>query len=319
VDHAIEIAGEIIAPGKRKRLDIPVGHLATQIPINLPVIVVNGQGAGPKLWLSAAIHGDEINGVEIIRQVLARVRTKYLEGTIIAVPVVNVFGFIEQSRYLPDRRDLNRSFPGSPNGSLASRLAYLFMEEVVKHSTHGIDLHTAGQPRTNMPQVRANLEDEATYNFAQSFGAPLLIHSSHRDGSLRQAAASKGIPVLLYEGGEALRFDGSAIQIGVEGIFRAMAYLQMYPYTSTLIDRNSIEVRETTWVRASRGGVVHLGVCLGERVKKRQSLGMITDAFGEDKVKISSPADGMVIGHVQNPLVNQGDAIVQLAKFNLTI
>ncbi len=318
MEHGVEIAGEMITSGKRKRLDIPVGHLATQTPINLPVIVVNGQSAGPKLWLSAAIHGDEINGVEIIRQVLARVRTKYLKGTIIAVPVVNVFGFIEQSRYLPDRRDLNRSFPGSPNGSLASRLAHLFMEEVVKHSTHGIDLHTAGLPRINMPQIRANLDDESTHDFAKAFGAPLLIHSSHRDGSLRQAASSKGIPVLLYEGGEALRFDASAIQIGVEGIFRAMAYLQMYPYTSSLLDRNSLEIQETTWVRASRGGVVHLGVSLGERVRKRQSLGMITDAFGEDRMKISCPADGMVIGHVQNPLVNQGDAIIHIAKFNLT-
>lgn len=312
-DHSIEIAGEVIPPDSKHRLEIPVGRLPTRTPISLPVIVINGRFPGPKLWLSAAIHGDEINGVEIIRQVMARVNSKRLKGTIIAVPVVNIFGFLEQSRYLPDRRDLNRSFPGSAGGSLASRLAHLFMKEVVSHCTHGIDLHTAAQPRINLPQIRANLLDEETYRCAKAFNSPLLIHSTARDGSLRQAASQKGIPILLYEAGEALRFDTAAIGIGVEGIFRVMACLEMYPDTASSLERTSLEVHETKWVRASKGGVFHLGVSLGERVGKRQSLGLITDAFGEDRIKVRSPADGMVIGHIQNPLVNQGDGIVHLA------
>lgn len=229
-DHTIVIAESAIAPGKRRRLDIPVSRLPTQTSISLPVIVLNGQKPGPRLWLSAAIHGDEINGVEIIRQVLEKIQPKQLQGTLLAVPVVNVFGFIEQSRYLPDRRDLNRSFPGANNGSLASRLAYLFMKEIVNNSTHGIDLHTAASPRINLPQIRANLEDEHTQLFAKAFGAPLMIHATTRDGSLRQAASQKGIPILLYEAGEALRFDGEAIRIGVEGIMRVMEYLGMYSF-----------------------------------------------------------------------------------------
>jgi predicted deacylase len=315
-DHSITIAGEIIPPDKKHRLEIPVGILPTRTPISLPVIVINGKMPGPKLWLSAAIHGDEINGVEIIRQIMQRIKSRRLKGTIIAVPVVNIFGFLEQSRYLPDRRDLNRSFPGSPHGSLASRLAHLFMKEVVSLCTHGIDLHTAAQPRINLPQIRANLDDNETYRCAKAFSPPLLVHANTRDGSLRQAASKKGISILIYEAGEALRFDSEAIAIGIEGIMRVMACLEMYPYNSSVLGQDSLEVRQTKWVRASRGGVFHLGVNLGEKVEKRQSLGLITDAFGEDKVKVRSPIRGLVIGHIQNPLVNQGDGIVHLAVFD---
>jgi uncharacterized protein len=312
-NHSIEIAGKEILPGKRQRLEIPVAHLPTLTPISLPVIVLNGKKAGPRLWLSAAIHGDEINGVEIIRQVLAKIEPKKLSGTLIAVPIVNVFGFIEQSRYLPDRRDLNRSFPGSSNGSLAARLAHLFMSEIVSRCTHGIDLHTAAIPRINLPQIRADLEDEATYLCAKAFGAPLLVHATMRDGSLRQAATKKKIPILLYEAGEALRFDQQAIQIGVEGILRVINYLEMYSLSLEPVETASVEVFQTKWIRASRSGIFHLEVKLGERVGKRQRLGTITDAFGETITKVRATEKGIVIGHIQNPLVNQGDGIINLA------
>ena len=313
IDHTLEIAGEAIAPGQRKRLEIPVAQLPTRTTISLPVVIINGQFPGPRLWLSAAIHGDEINGVEIIRQVLGKLKSKYLYGAIIAVPIVNVFGFIEQSRYLPDRRDLNRSFPGSSQGSLGSRLAHLFMTEIVNHSTHGIDLHTAAQPRINLPQIRANLLDTETYRCAQAFGAPLMIHATTRDGSLRQAASKQGIPALLYEAGEASRFDLEAIEIGVNGILRVMDLLEMYAHPLTNTQVTSLEVSKTKWIRASRSGLLHLEVKLGDKVEKKQRLGVITDAFGETTAKIRSPEYGVVIGHVQNPLVNKGDAIVHLA------
>ncbi len=311
-EQTITIAGQSINLGERKRIEIPVSRLPTQTPISLPVTVISGRHPGPRLWLSAAIHGDEINGVEIIRQVLEKVQPKRLQGMLIAVPIVNVFGFIEQSRYLPDRRDLNRSFPGSSNGSLAARLANLFMREIVNNSTHGIDLHTAALPRVNFPQIRANLVDETTKNCAIAFGAPLMIHSSMRDGSLREAASKKGIPILLYEAGEALRFDSEAIRIGVEGIMRVMAHLGMYPLPSIFSPVNSLEVFNTKWIRASRGGIVHLDVKLGEQVEAKQTLGLITDAYGDTKHKIKSPVRGIVISHIQNPLINQGDGLVNL-------
>jgi predicted deacylase len=309
----ITIGGEAIAPGQRRQIEIPVSRLPTQTLISLPVVVIHGSEPGPRLWLSAAIHGDEINGVDIIRQVLGIIKPKKLKGTLLAVPVVNVFGFIEQSRYLPDRRDLNRCFPGSAQGSLASRLAHLFMTEIVNHSTHGIDLHTAGQPRTNLPQIRANLDDIETYRCAKAFGAPLLLHANTRDGSLRQSASKKGIPVLLYEAGEALRFDTESIRIGVEGIFRVMATLEMYENPFFSSQPNSVEVRETKWVRASISGIFHLQVKLGQAVEKRELLGFITDTFGDTNIKVRSPQAGIVIGHTQNPLINQGDGIINLA------
>ncbi|MDA0865119.1 MAG: succinylglutamate desuccinylase/aspartoacylase family protein [Cyanobacteria bacterium] len=308
-----EIHGTVIAPGKRQRLELPVARLPTNTMMSLPITIINGVNPGPRLWLSAAIHGDEINGVEIIRQVLEQVNVKKLRGTLVTAPIVNVFGFIEQSRYLPDRRDLNRSFPGSPRGSLASRLAYLFMQEVVSRCTHGIDLHTASHHRTNWPQIRANLHDPQTHRCAHAFGAPLLIHAATRDGSLRQAAAQKNIPILLYEAGEALRFDPEAIRVGVEGILRVMALLEMYPLTLSRTAIAPLEVTETKWVRTPRSGILHIDVTLGQRVSKKQRLGLVADAFGGKSVKITAPFEGIVIGATQNPLVNQGDGIFHIA------
>lgn len=207
-DHSFILAGEDIAAGEVRHLELPVARLPTQTMLSLPVTIVNGTKSGPRLWLSAAIHGDEINGVEIIRQVIGKIKPQQLKGTLIAVPIVNIFGFIEQSRYLPDRRDLNRCFPGSATGSLASRLAHLFMEEIVSGSTHGIDLHTAAIHRTNL----------------------------------------------------------------------------------------------------------HLQVALGERVEKKQVMATISDAFGDTSVPLRAKFPGLVIGHVQNPLINQGDGIIHLAK-----
>ncbi|MGF1603677.1 MAG: succinylglutamate desuccinylase/aspartoacylase family protein [Thermosynechococcaceae cyanobacterium] len=312
---AIQVGDTTVNPGQRQQIDLPVARLPTQTMLSLPVTVINGTRPGPRLWLSAAIHGDELNGVDIIRQVLAQVKPKTLCGTLIAVPIVNIFGFIEQSRYLPDRRDLNRSFPGSTRGSLAGRLAHLFMTEVVSHCTHGIDLHTAANHRTNWPQIRANLDDPETYRCAKAFNAPLMLHSNTRDGSLRQAAAQQGIPILLYEAGEALRFDAYAIQVGVIGVLQVMAMLEMLPERPMLEQQTkSLELRESRWVRASRSGILHRHIELGQQVTKRQHIGSISDTLGSTNIKVYAPFAGVVIGHTQHPLVNQGDGIFHIAR-----
>jgi len=310
---AFEFESVKIGPGERRRLEIPIARLPTHALVSLPVTVIQGTGPGPRLWLSAAIHGDELNGVEIIRRVLNRVDPQTLQGTLIAVPIVNVFGFLDQSRYLPDRRDLNRSFPGSVRGSLAARLARLFMERVVKQCTHGIDLHTASHHRVNLPQIRANLSHPETRRCAQAFGAPLMIHAAVRDGSLRQAAANLGIPVLLYEGGEALRFDEEAIAAGVTGILRVMAALEMQAGWPGSAAAPSIEIQQTRWVRSPHSGILHRQVKLGQCVQRQQVLGYIADAFGDSPVTVRSPWDGIVIGCTRNPLVHQGDGIFHLA------
>ncbi|MCX8078222.1 MAG: succinylglutamate desuccinylase/aspartoacylase family protein [Geminocystis sp.] len=313
-EHQIKIAGEIIPPGVVKQLEIPVARLPTQTLICLPVTVINGLESGARLWISAAIHGDEINGVEIIRQVVNQVNPRYLKGTLIAVPIVNVFGFIEQSRYLPDRRDLNRCFPGSENGSLASRLAHLFMREIVYKCTHGIDIHTAAIHRINLPQIRANLDDPETLKIAEAFNCPVMIHANTRDGSLRQAASSRGIPILLYEGGEALRFDDYAIDVGIRGIFRVMRVLGMYEHPCCYEELPPpIRIQQSKWLRAPHSGMFQFRSHLGAVVEKKQVIGTITDAFGNRTVAVKSTVRGIIIGHVQNPLVNQGDALVHIA------
>ena len=309
----IRIGGITVGPGQRRRLEIPVARLPTETWLSLPVEVLNGARPGPRLWLSAAVHGDELNGVEIISQVVARLDPGTLRGTLVAVPIVNVFGFINQSRYLPDRRDLNRSFPGSARGSLASGLAHLFMSEVVSQCTHGIDLHTGSQYRVNLPQIRANLQDPETRRFAEAFKPPVIIDARTRDGSLREAAAKRGIPVLLYEAGEPLRFDPQAIKLGVEGVFRVMAALRMCKRMVTKKRPPATQFAGTTWLRARRSGILHLEVELGQSVRKRQPLGSIADAFGGTSVFVRSPEDGVVIGHTTNPLVNRGDAVANLA------
>lgn len=275
--------------------------------------VVHGKHAGARLFLCAAIHGDELNGIEIVRRVLQKVNPERLRGTLVAVPVVNVFGLINHSRYLPDGRDLNRSFPGSKNGSLASRVAQLFIKEVASRCTHGIDLHTAGTDRTNLPQIRGNLDHPETRQLALTFGAPLMIHSSTRDGSLREVAAKRGIPLLVYEAGEPNRFNEPSIDAGVTGVMRVIQELKMLPGRKPKRARTSLEIRSSTWVRARQSGFLHLEVTAGERVSKKQRIGVIQDAIGDNSMVIRSPIDGVVLGHTCTPLMHRGDPVAHVA------
>ncbi|HSG06703.1 MAG TPA: succinylglutamate desuccinylase/aspartoacylase family protein, partial [Nitrospiria bacterium] len=206
------LGGCTLKRGERKRVTLEIARLYDFTETGIPIEVIHGRRPGPVLFICGAIHGDEINGVEIIKRLLGHKSLKKIRGTLIAVPIVNVFGFNTKSRYLPDRRDLNRSFPGSKDGSLASQLAHTFMQEVVSKSTHGIDLHTGAVPRSNLPQVRAFLKDPETERLARAFRVPVIINSNFRDGSLREAARERGIPMLLYEGGEALRFNEPVIR-----------------------------------------------------------------------------------------------------------
>jgi len=285
--------------------------------MTMPVHVVKGKKSGPRLFISAAIHGDEINGVEIIRRLLKLPALKRLKGTIIAVPIVNIHGLINHSRYLPDRRDLNRSFPGSEKGSLAARLAHLFMKEIVSQSTHGIDLHTGALHRDNLPQIRANMDDEETEKLARAFDVPVMISSNLRDGSLREAAAEHGIPMLLYEAGEALRFDEISIRAGVKGIVNVMRTLEMLPPSRSKTKKHlePVVARSSSWIRASDSGILRAMVPLGSRVKKNTLLGVVADPFGETEANIVSTFNGIVIGRTNLPLVNEGDALYHIARF----
>jgi len=303
-----------VAAGRSATGELPIARLVTGTRISLPIQVVHGRSPGPTVWLSAAVHGDEINGVEIIRRVTRSLDARTVAGTVIAVPIVNVHGFLNGDRYLPDRRDLNRSFPGSPSGSLAARIANLFMTEIVSRCEVGIDLHTGSDHRTNLPHVRADLDDPGTRKLAEAFGAPLMLHARVRDGSLRGAATERGATVLLYEGGEALRFDDESLSVGTDGIRRVLAELGMIGPDHADPRPVPVESRRSTWIRARRSGIVLLDAELGEVVQRGQLLGVIHDSVGKRLAGVTAPKVGVVIGRVQQPLVNQGDALVNLAE-----
>lgn len=301
-------------PGRAQRADLPVAQLPTQDELSIPIEVVNGVEPGPKLWVNAAIHGDEINGVEIVRALLDELQPDQLAGALIAVPIVNVFGLVHGSRYLPDRRDLNRSFPGREDGSLAARLAHLFMVEIVDQCTHGIDLHTGSNERTNLPHLRADLSDERTRAFAEALGAPIMLDSSAPRGSLRSAVQRLKKPIVAFEAGESGRLEPKAVRIGLEGILRVMDYLGMREHADRPRNYTPREAGKKAWIRAGRAGILRLRRKAGDRVEEGDCLGTIGDAFDADLCEVCAPFDGIVLSHLNNPLVHQGDAVIHLAS-----
>ncbi|MGO1298629.1 MAG: succinylglutamate desuccinylase/aspartoacylase family protein [Vibrio sp.] len=312
---AFNILGQSVPAGTRVITELEVAKLYTNTPLSIPIEILHGASPGPVMLVNAAIHGDELNGVEIVRQLVESIDPMKLKGTLIAVPVVNVFGFIHKSRYLPDRRDLNRSFPGSEKGSLASRMANIFFTEIAKSCQYIIDLHTGAQHRTNLPQIRADLSDEETLRIASAFGTPVTIDSPLRDGSLRSEAGKLGVSVLTYEAGEALRFDPIAIQAGLQGIKRTLQAVGMLRKSRKALPSTFIS-RSTNWVRADTDGIVRSLVSLGDKVEKNQIIAYINSPLGATKSDLKAAKGGIVIGQQTLPLVNEGDALFNLAYFD---
>ena len=312
----LEIGGVSISLGEEKRIDLPSVHLYTDTPMPIPVYVKRGKKPGPTMFVSAAIHGDELNGIEIISRLLNSRSLGKLKGTLIAVPMVNPYGVISQSRYMPDRRDLNRSFPGSARGSLAGRIASIFLKEIVSKCDYGIDLHTGALHRSNLPQIRANLDDELTCTLAKAFGVPVLINADTRDGSLRQSAAERGVTMLLYEAGEALRFDELSIRAGLRGITNVMRHLGMLNKSrSKTTGVEPFIARNSAWVRATDSGIIAHKKQLGDHVKKGDVLAIIADPYGKELDRVGTPVEGIIIGKQNIPLAQEGEALYHIAYF----
>jgi len=312
----LTIGGTRIKPGEHRVIDLPVAPMYTHDDLSITVQVVRGKHPGPTLFISAAIHGDEINGVEIIRRVLQQKALKNLRGTLLAIPIVNVYGFLNHTRYLPDGRDLNRAFPGSAKGSLTGRVAYTFVREIVNKCTHGIDLHTGSRHRINFPQIRADLDDPQDLAMTEAFGVTLAIDAKIRDGSLRACAGDAGIPVILYEAGEALRFEEVYIRAGVKGVTNVMRNIGMLAKTrSKKVPPSPIISDQTGWVRAPESGILRTFVPLGGKVITGQTLAMVADPLGTRETAILAPNDGMVIGRTNLPLVYEGDATFHIAQY----
>ena len=313
-NRAFEFLGAVVAPGERKVIELEAAKLYTHSPLSIPVEIINGKLEGPTLMVNAAIHGDELNGVEIVRQLINTIDANKLKGTLIAVPIVNVFGFIHKSRYLPDRRDLNRCFPGSEKGSLASRMANTFFSQVAKRCDYILDLHTGAIHRTNLPQIRADLSNPETLRIAQAFGTPVTVDAPLRDGSLRSEAERLGIPVLTYEAGEALRFEPICINAGFLGVQRVMQAIGMLRASRKQLPTTVI-AKSTSWLRAESDGILRTVVTLGEKVEKGQVLAYISAPLGHSEIELTAGKGGIVIGQQTLPLVNEGDAIFHLAYF----
>jgi len=310
-----EIGSAIVAAGEQQIVQIPLSRLADHTDMMLKALVVHGKKPGPTMFVSGAIHGDEIIGVEIIRRIARMKQLSKIKGTLILIPIVNSYGFLGMSRYLPDRRDLNRVFPGSEKGSPASQLAYTFMQEIVSRCDFGLDLHSGAIHRENLPQIRANLSDPIVKEIATAFGASIMLNANLRDGSLREAAQSVGCHMLLYEAGEALRFNETAVRIGVKGVLGVMRNIGMLPKIKPSKRKiEPVEPVSSHWVRAPISGLMRAAHGLGDAVKKGAVIASVAGPLGETEENVLAKYSGVIIGRTNLPIVNRGDALFHIAR-----
>ncbi|GAA5031047.1 succinylglutamate desuccinylase [Marivirga lumbricoides] len=307
----MEINGVKVLPGEEKKIDVNIARLPSHSAIDISITVCRAKDPGPTLLLMGGLHGDEINGSEIVRRIIQKDLHIPKVGTIICIPIINVYGFIHFSRYVPDGKDVNRSFPGNKNGSLAARMAYYLTKDILPLIDYGLDFHTGGADRTNYPQIRCVMKDERNVELAKAFHAPFTLDSKFRPKSLRQTANKSGKKILVYEGGESSRFDEYAIKEGINGAIRLMHHLGMTDDYVTP-DYQNLVIKNSSWVRARKSGIFLSEVISGQPIKKNQVLGSINDPFGGFKSKVTATANGYVIGLNHNPIVHEGDALMHI-------
>lgn len=315
--EGFSFGGATVAPGTRMRITLPTSILPDHTPVDMEIETLHGKREGPTVFVSAGVHGDEVIGVEILRRLLRAPQIDHLRGTLLVIPIVNSFGFLTKSRYLPDRRDLNRCFPGTQQGSLGARLAHQFLNDVVVRCDFGIDIHSAAIHRTNLPQIRISEGNMRLAAMARDFGAPVILTSPVRDGSLRGEAQKRGVPVLLYEAGEGLRFDEMAVRAGVAGILRVLRGAGMLPAKGiTKPSQRPYLCKSSKWLRAPAGGLLRTFRGEGELVDEGDVLAVVADPFGDAEAELVAPAPGLLIGRAVLPVVNEGDAVFHLAALS---
>ncbi|UPL49703.1 succinylglutamate desuccinylase/aspartoacylase family protein [Hymenobacter sublimis] len=310
--------GLTIAPGEQVLTRLVISRLPSGTVIDIPVHVFRATEPGPTVLLMAGLHGDEVNGIETIRRLIRRRMLQPQRGTILAIPILNIYGFLNFSREVPDGKDVNRSFPGNPRGSLASRVAHRFMREIMPLIDYGIDFHTGGAARANIPQIRCLLHQDAeTDALAEAFGAPFTLHAGLRPGSLRETAMQEGRRIIVYETGESLRLDEEGIDLGIAGTLRVLHHLGMVPSVPPPA-RPSVVCMRSTWLRAKYAGLFRSLVHLGQYIEKGEVFGSVADPYGENSVRLESPVAGYIIGVNHMPVVNQGDALVHVGRTDLS-
>jgi hypothetical protein len=308
------INGVRIRQGQSTNIELPIAKLPTHTLIDLPIFIRSAKEDGPVVLISGGIHGDEINGVVTAKRLLEEFDEglTLLKGTLIFIPLVNIYGFLSNSRTFPDGRDLNRSFPGSKKGSLAGRIAYILNEQIIPQIDYGIDFHTGGRMLSNYPQIRVDFTDKDALELARAFGTHYVLNSKYIEKSFRKAAFKVGKKILVFEGGESMRLDDFAIEEGVQGTKRLLASLGMIDYTST--PQETIFLKESNWIRARASGIFNASIKLGDSIKKGQILARISDPYGQVKDPVKAPANGFVLGLNNLPVINVGDALVHIGN-----
>lgn len=319
-ERDIVILKERIPLGESRTIDFSIARLYTTTKVEIPVIIERAANPGPTILITAALHGDEINGVEIVRQLIARKLNKPKRGTIICIPILNVFGFLQNNRYFPDGRDLNRVFPGTKTGSLASRVAYYFTREILPYADLCLDFHTGGASRFNAPQIRIKSGDNRLMELAEIFNAPFTVYSKTIEKSYRKTCDTKGIPSLLFEGGKSFDSNKNIAKEGVEGIMRILAHFDMLSQKKVPVATRgqTVIIDKAKWVRAHRSGLLHVKIQCNQHVLKGELLATITDPYGKMRFRVSAPNDGYIISVNESPIVNQGDAIFHLSASIVT-
>lgn len=312
--QTLTILNETIAPGESKEVNFDVANLHTSTPVNVPVIIERSKKPGPTVLFTAGIHGDEVNGVEIVRQLIAKGINKPKCGTIICIPVINVFGFINLTREFPDGRDLNRVFPGNSNGSLASRVAFKLIHDIVPHVDYIIDFHTGGSGRFNAPQIRIDVEEKTLNELAKAFGAPFILYSKNLNKSFRNTCAKLGKPMLLFEGGKSFHIDDLVTNTGVNGAKRILHHLGMLgsKYKASAPKKECIVIHTSKWKRAKYSGMFKASAKIGSKVVKGDIIGNITDPYGKFNYFVKADNAGYIINVNEAPIVYQGDALFHI-------
>jgi predicted deacylase len=310
-NKVIHINGTNIHPGSSAQVNLNLYQLPTKTIIEIPVYVFRSIKPGPTLLILAGMHGDEINGIEIVRRLITRddVRNPIC-GSIIAIPVINIISFLYGSRDLPDGRDLNRCFPGSRNGSLGSRIAFDLMNEIIPQIDFGIDFHTGGAKINNYPQLRCVFSSKTNLDLGKKFSPALIVNSPFRDSTLRKEASKKGKSILVFEGGESSRFDYLSINEGMNGCLRLMKHLKMVDLD--IPNNPTVLLNKTSWIRAKSSGLFHTSKTNGSHILKGEIIGMICDPYGEHEEKLLAPFDGYILGINNQPVINQGDALMHV-------
>lgn len=311
----ITIFNETILPGESKTIHMQIAKLHTMTDLQIPIIVERSKLEGPTVLFSAGLHGDEINGTEIVRQLIVQKINKPKRGTIICMPIINIFGFVNQTREFPDGRDLNRVFPGSKTGSLASRFAHYILQEIIPHVDYAIDFHAGGAQRFNAPQIRIVPNNEELKKLSDVFGAPFTLYSNHISGSFRTSCDHMGTKMLLFEGGKSLDMNQKVTDEAIEGSKRFLKHLKMLATKHQSKEAHeTIYITKSDWIRANFSGMFHGLKAIGTFVKKGELLATISDPFGKIEHKVKAPHDGYLINVNDAPIVYQGDAIFHISK-----